>query len=83
MEHIIVGPVAYPLAVAEDLLDEGVVEESLQIMTALSAVRVVSKKRGNFYSMVLQCIAGAKQFVLFLVLMEELYLPGKVPVPAT
>jgi len=83
MDHILVGPVTDPLTALQNMLGEGVIEEPLQIITALLAVRVVSKERGNFYSMVFQGFAGSKQFVDLMVLMEELYLPGKVPVPAT
>lgn len=80
MEHIVIGPVADPLTTFQNLLGEGVIEESLQIITALSVVRVVGKERGNFNSMIFQCIAGAKQFVLFVVLMEELHIPCEVSV---
>ena len=80
VEHIVIGSVAYPLTAFQNLLDKGVVEEPLQIMTALSAVRVVGKERGNFNSMIFQCIACAKQFVLFMVLMEKLHIPCEVSV---
>ena len=83
MEHIIIGPVTNPLTTFQDLLREGVIEESLQIITALSVVPVVGKERGNFNSMIFQGIAGAKQLILFVVLMEELHIPGEVSVAAT
>ena len=75
MDHIIIGPVAHPLATLQNMLGEGVIEKTLQIIAALPAVRVVSKERGNFYSVVLERIAIAKQLVDFMVLMEKLYIP--------
>ena len=83
VEHIIVGTVADTLTTAENLFCEGVVKEPLQIITAFLVVTVVGKERGNLNSMVFQCIAGAKQFVLFVVLMEEIYFPEEVSVSAT
>ena len=80
MEHIIICPVADSLTVFQHLLGEGVIEESLQIITAFSVVPMVGEERGNFYSMIFQCIAGAKQFVLLVVLMEELHIPCEVSV---
>ena len=80
MEHIVIGPVADPLTILQNLLGEGVIEEPLQIITALSVVPMVGKERGNFNSMIFQRIAGAKQLILFVVLMEELHIPCEVPV---
>ena len=80
MEHIVIGPVADPLTTFQNLLGEGVIEESLQIITALSVVPVVGKERGNFNSMVFQRIAGTKQLILFVILMEERHIPCEVPV---
>ena len=83
MEHIIVGTVADTLTTAENLFCESVVKEPLQIITAFLVVTVVGKERGNLNSMVFQCIAGAKEFVLFVVLMEKLHIPCEVSVSTT
>ena len=80
MEHIVIGPVADPLTTFQNLLGEGVIEESLQIITAFSVVPMVGKERGNFNPVIFQRIAGAKQLILFVVLMEELHIPCAVPV---
>ena len=52
VEHIVIGTIADPLAVAEELLNEGVIEVALQIITALFVVRMGRKERGNFHSMI-------------------------------
>jgi len=53
MEHIIIGAIANSLAVTKDLLDEGVIKETLQKITAFFSVRMGRKERGDFYSMIL------------------------------
>jgi hypothetical protein len=83
MDHIIIGPVAYPLTALQNMLGEGIVEKPFQIITALPTVRVVSKERGNFYSVVLERLAIAKQLVDFMILMEKFYIPVEVSVTAT
>ena len=82
MEQIVIGPVSHPLPVAEDLLDEGVVEESLKVIAAFLVIRVGCKKCGNFYSMIFQTFAGAQQLVLFLILAEKFNIPLEVAVPS-
>lgn len=80
MEQIVIGPVSHPLPVAEDLLDEGVVEESLKVIAAFLVIRVGCKKCGNFYSMIFQTFTGAQQLVLFLILAEKFNIPLEVAV---
>ena len=80
MEHIVISPVADSLTVFQNLLGEGVIEESLQIITAFSVVPMVGKERGNFNSVIFQCVAGAKQLILLVILMEELHIPCEVSV---
>ena len=82
VKHIIIGPVSHSLAVAENLFDKGIIEESLQKIAAFLVIRVGCKECGNFHSMIFQPFAGAQQLVLFIVLMEELDLPFEVAVPS-
>ena len=83
MEHIVIGAIANPLTVAEDLLGKGVIEEPLNKIAAFLIIRVGCKECGNFHSMIFQFFAGADQLVFFVVLMEKLHIPFEVPVPAT
>ena len=82
VKHIIIGSVSHSLAVAENLFDKGIIEESLQKIAAFLVIRVGCKECGNFHSMIYQPFAGAQQLVLFIVLMEELDLPFEVAVPS-
>lgn len=83
MEHIVIGTITCPLTVAEDLFNEGVLEELFNKIAAFLIVRIGRKERGNFYLAIMEELTGVQEFVLFFVLMEIFNIPIKVTVTAT
>ena len=83
MEDIGVGTIADSFTVAQNLFDEGVVKETPNKIAAFLPIRMVGKECGNFYSVVFQGIAGADQFVLFVVVIVVIYIPSVVTIPVT
>lgn len=65
MKHIIVSAVSRPLTIGKNNLREGIIEVALNIIAAFLPVRLGSKVRGNSGSVVFQGVAGAKQLLLF------------------
>ena len=68
MQHIVPCTVACPLIVFKNFFNQGIIKESLDKIAALFVVRVSGKERSDFSSVVFQGVAGAKQFLLFAVL---------------
>lgn len=52
VEHIVIGTITGSLAVTENLLDEGVVEEIFNKIAAFLIIRIGCKECGNFYAVV-------------------------------
>jgi hypothetical protein len=80
VEHIVIGTIADPLAITEDLFNESVIEVALQKITALFSVRMGRKERGNFHSMIFQPFAGPKKLVFLQILVEIINIPVEISI---
>ena len=83
VEGIGISTITSPFAVAENLLNESVVKEASNKIAAFLPVRMIGKECGNFNSVVFQGIAGAKQFVLFIIVVVEIHIPCVISVAST
>ena len=67
-QPVVIGTIAGPLPVRQDLLHQNVVKKGFEKIAALLAVLVGGKECGDFCAVVFQRIAGADQFVFLAVL---------------
>ena len=75
-QHVVIGTVSSPLAIGENLLNEGAIEVAANEIAAFLAVLMVGKVRGNRHSMIFQGVGNAEKLLLLIAVVVRYFASG-------